>query len=92
MAGIGEGFLVADESGGCRAVVAVGDIEVVDSGEGVGDSGDCCVVVDDPESVAEAVVGDEVIFGFFGGLAGEYVGEHGIVLERQRRPARCWRC
>ena len=80
MVGVGEGFLVADEGGGSRAVVAVGDIEVVDGGEGVGDGGDGGVVVDDPEGVAEAVFSDEVILELFGCLAGEDVGEDGIVV------------
>ena len=79
--GIEAGFLVSDEGGGGGAVVSVGDVEIRNLVEGLGDAVDERVVVNHPESMAEAVGSDEVIFGLAGRDGLDYLVEVAVVGE-----------
>ena len=59
-------FLVAYKSGGGTAVVSVGNVEVWDFSKFLGDLASDFIVVDNPESVSEAIGCNEVVFGSSG--------------------------
>ena len=73
----------ANEGSGGAAVVAVGDVEVGDFVKLLGDGVDSLGVFDEPESVAEAVVGNEVVLGLAGGNVADDLLELLVVGESE---------
>ena len=68
------------KSGGGGTMVAVGDIECRNLGEQLRDTTDICLIVDDPEGMAEAVVGShKIILRRAGGIFRHELVQLGIV-------------
>ena len=63
MVGISLGFLLTDVGGGSCAVMTVGNIQIGDAGEFLGNSIDGLLVLDHPQCVADAILAHEIILG-----------------------------
>ena len=74
------GLFCANQCCGSRTMVSVGNVECGHGCKFLGDGGDVVILVDNPESVSEAVDGcDEVIHRLFGCIACHDVVQHFVV-------------